>query len=419
MLTSAALPRGVARLVFLGILLGYQNVWIHPPRQLIDLPSFYWAASVVFTEHRSPYTAEALKAGTAAIGQHVFPYLYPPPSLLLFYPLTFFSYPTAAIVVTCANTVLAAGAIVFILRNLLQVDPSTPFAMVALVYALSFSQVGNTIAHGQVNLLVTLVLTAAWWLSREGRAPFATAVCLGLGIELKTYPVILLGYLAVTGQRKAVAYTLALVAGASVLGWGLIPRAAWVDYWHTILPTGGYGSRPWQMFEPAFPNNQSLNGFMSRLFVPNSWSDVLVEAPRVGAALTYVLALLAVGYTLAACWRAHERSDRAGRDVQWSAMLCVMYLVAPLSWDHHLVIILPACLVALRSLMSGAGSTWLRIVVAAALCAVAWVLPFQDDALKRGWMPLLISMKFYAVVILWSYLVSTLWRQYGPAPRRG
>src|SRR3981081_1566398 len=60
-----------------------------------DFPSFYYGARLTFIDKHSPYDEDALtraaekseppKAGVPT--PRIYPYLYPPPSLLMFYPL--------------------------------------------------------------------------------------------------------------------------------------------------------------------------------------------------------------------------------------------------------------------------------------------------------------------------------------------
>src|SRR5579862_5296192 len=60
-----------------------------------DFGSFYYGARLVFDNHQSPYDEEALtnaskaaeRAGPFEPPRKIYPYLYPPPSLVMFYPL--------------------------------------------------------------------------------------------------------------------------------------------------------------------------------------------------------------------------------------------------------------------------------------------------------------------------------------------
>lgn len=70
-----------------------------------------------------------------------------------------------------------------------------------------------------------------------------------------------------------------------------------------------------------------------------------------------------------------------------------MYLVAPFSWEHHLVYLLPSILVLLNSHSSSRLAPKLMFY---ALCVASAVMIS---------MPCLFQFKFYAVVVLWVLCV--------------
>jgi hypothetical protein len=64
-----------------------------------DFPTFYLAAHSALDTSGSPYDVDALRtmASEEGIEQHVFPFLYPPPSLVLLLPLGALSHRHAAL----------------------------------------------------------------------------------------------------------------------------------------------------------------------------------------------------------------------------------------------------------------------------------------------------------------------------------
>ena len=61
----------------------------------IDFPTFYFAPKIAFEEDYSPYPPGQWNQAENLAGYELWPYVYPPPSLLLFSPLNLFSYETA------------------------------------------------------------------------------------------------------------------------------------------------------------------------------------------------------------------------------------------------------------------------------------------------------------------------------------
>jgi peptidoglycan/LPS O-acetylase OafA/YrhL len=83
----------------------------------------------------------------------------------------------------------------------------------------------------------------------------------------------------------------------------------------------------------------------------------------------------------------------------------MIFLVAPLSWDHHLVYILPTVVLAIRYLASGKVGPKGSTIMVAALFLLAWNIPLDQPGWKDGWWTLLISVKFYSVMALWIFFV--------------
>lgn len=400
---------GLGLLLFVGGLLIADDLRWTPPFPPIDLPSFYWAARVTFVDGLSPYTVDALARGRDVLGSHIFPYLSPPPSLLLFAPLALVSFDTAALLVVRLNSALFVAGLVLIFRAVLRMPASAPITVVALVYALSFWPVYTTIAHGQVNLVVMVCLVIAWWMTRDARAhPAAAAIPLALAIGFKTYPLLWLPYLAIVRRWRVLAWTVGLVAASAIAGLVVVPWAAWSDWLTRVAPTLGYGRAPWELFEPARVYNQSLNGFMARLFGPSSFTEVPWPSPALGRALTYVLAAAAAAWHFFVCWQTRARLTSSVQDCHWSATLFLMFLLAPFSWDHHLVMVLPACLVVLRHAWEQEVSPWSRAIAGVALIALAWPLAPESPAYSEGWRTLIVSTKGYAVLALWGVTLSWL-----------
>src|SRR5919107_4908827 len=87
----------------------WQHGYLQAGRGVGDFPSIYWGARLAFVGHTSPYAGGAFAEAEAALDQRVFPYLYPPSSLLAFYPFSLVTYDTAklALLVTSHACFLA------------------------------------------------------------------------------------------------------------------------------------------------------------------------------------------------------------------------------------------------------------------------------------------------------------------------
>lgn len=379
-----------------------------------DFPSFYFGARVAFGQDASPYAADAFAAAQVALDQRVFPYLYPPPSLPLFYPFTLVDYETAKKLMLATNHLVLLGWLYLLLFKILRVDLKTAAGIAAafffLLYARFFHPLAVNFDHGQINLVVIALLSLTWYALQRER-PYLAAAPLAMAIVLKTYPVLFLPLLLRRGRYRILAWVGVWLVGFAALAAATLPVEVWRDWALNIAPTGGYAQTPAGLFSPALVHNQSVNGFAARLFLPNEFNAVPFPDPQLARLAAYVLAALIVGAGFLLIYRA-ARLPRPQRllDLEFALVLLTMYLVAPLSWMHHLVYVLPAVFVALYRLLPWERNYLWGTVVAGSTFVLAWNLPFDFPSLGAGiTRTLMMSLKFYAVAALWAY---TAWRLY-------
>jgi Na+/glutamate symporter len=81
-----------------------------------------------------------------------------------------------------------------------------------------------------------------------------------------------------------------------------------------------------------------------------------------------------------------------------------MFLIAPFSWDHHLVLILPAIFIAIYEAWNRKLYIALPVLLGTAFF-LALNFNFNNPSFREGWRTLLISAKLYAVAIIWLFFV--------------
>jgi alpha-1,2-mannosyltransferase len=281
----------------------------------------------------------------------VLPYLYPPPSLLIFAPLSLLTYEQARYAVLLISHLTFLVLLWAIPLQLLHAWPLRRVGAITLciVYSLNFHPVADTLKHGQTNILDLAFLVLFWLLSRRQRSILA-AFFLALAIILKTYPLIIVPLLFLIGRWREGLYAIVWLALATVVSLALFPNAIWHDWWANVLPTGAYARAPVGLFSSAAIFNQSLNGFFARLFTESKWSHPLLVNPGLSALLTYVAAGLTIVASGIAVWRSRRLVDNLDRMMLVAPPL--IFLVAPFSWVHHLVFLLPSTLMLLNSRVS-------------------------------------------------------------------
>jgi alpha-1,2-mannosyltransferase len=389
----------------------WQHGYVQSLRGVGDFPTIYWGARLAFVEHRSPYVEGAFSEVAAALDQRVFPYLYPPSSLLAFYPFSLVEYDTAKVVllVTSHACFLAFLYIFFFKIKAVEPEGDSRWLVAALLaaYVLNFYPVVDNFVWGQINLPILLLVCVAWLALKRGWGAFAVAVPLSLAILLKTYPVVLLPLLVIRKRYGAAALVVALVVAYGLISWPLLPRGLWHDWVTNVAPTGGYGQRPFGLFFPVEPWNHSINGF--GCFLQDRLQTVFGLPSRYFTTpFTYLLCAF-VGLSTVGLSLLSARRGTAAKtlDLEVATYLQMMFLVAPLSWEHHLVYVLPSALLTINVLFKDGAPRRTHVYALAALFVMAWDFPRDEMYSLVGILAASNTIKFFAVYMLWAFCV---WR---------
>ncbi|MET7493049.1 glycosyltransferase 87 family protein [Streptomyces sp900116325] len=239
---------------------------------------------------------------------------------------------------------LSAAASVLLLRGPLR---ELPLGRGGLVVAgclfVMLEPVRDTFSLGQVNLLLMALVYAD-----GGRGRFR-GVGIGLAAAFKLTPAIFIGYLLLTGRRRAAAVATGTALAATALGVLAAPRASWVFWSRALWDTHRVGALD-------YVSNQSLQGALARLGAGRP---------------VWVLAVLAV----LALWAYRVRRATAVGDDEAAMALTGLAacLVSPVTWVHHLVWAVPAV-----ALLARTGHRAVAAVLYVVLCSsVVWL--WRDD----------------------------------------
>jgi hypothetical protein len=371
----------------------------------VDFPSFYYAAQLVFKESKSPFDVKTWNQVRPEYTEgELSPFLYPPPSLFLFQPLTFFSYGEAKVLMLRLNQVLILAFIFIFFFKILKRDASDPFLLLAIVYLYVFYPLFVTLNNGQVSLWLLMCVCLAWWATNSKARPFWIALPLALAIVLKIFPILLLSIYFFRKDYKTLLYTLGVLAVLIALSFALLPRGIWAD-WYANVGAVGYSGEIRGM-PIARVANQSIAAFTTRLFYGlNVRLEPLLTAPAALARLApYALAVGVLAASAAAVWRVStSRFPLVNQfGLQVSIWLLAMFLVSPFSWQYHLVHVLPAIYAAV--LLAFRQESWTqRIFVLLLAGFLAYDFPFSTPQFNNSVWTLLISCQLYAVGLLWVY----------------
>ena len=231
------------------------------------------------------------------------PFTYPPFAALVFLPLTFL--PPLAVQI---GWTLGTIATVTALAKRASHD-NTP--LVALALFLS-APVASDLRFGQVSLFLALLV-----LTRRGPL-------IGLAAAIKLTPLIFIPMLWLRGERKQAAAAALTFAACGALSAVLLPADS-VRYWTDVVRDVD------RLGNIASPGNQSLNGALLRLGVP--------DTPRAALAVTIgaVIVLLALR-------QAKRQSAEKATIITGAASV----VFSPVSWTHHQVWLVLAAFLPMR-----------------------------------------------------------------------
>ena len=297
--------------------------------------------------------AWALLNGRDPYGPHLpgpnYQYTYTPFSTLVFVPLDFLPHRVAQ-GFDAAASLLALWVVVHqFLRRLVPTNRARMLwwgAVAFTVVACWSEPIRKTILYGQVNLVLMLLIVLDLLLLQKSR--FA-GVLVGIAAGIKLTPVIYIAYLFVTGRRRAAGQAAAAAAATVLIGWALLPHPTDVYFTRYMFDTTRIGSI-------AYAANQSLNGFIARIFHSTTLGHPVW---LVAAAITALVGL----------WAAARAREAWGELAGLAVCAITGLLVSPISWNHHWVWWILPTLILFRE-------AWNRRSVALWVAAAAWTSMF-------------------------------------------
>jgi hypothetical protein len=291
----------------------------------------FWLSGKVAAEGHDFYSPAAFREVAARAGLHADdplfePYvldvgfLYPAPAMLLIAPFGRLDLRAAVAAWYALQFAALAAALAILWRRWFYARGWLGLGFVTAL-ALMLRGTYTTVAFGQTNFLLLLLLLLFWGVQRRALG----GVWLGLGIAVKPLAALLLPYLALRRCWSALGSalgTFVVLCAASVLAFGADPFVSYLaENPVARLPATLYG----------LEENQSLLAAVVRLTGPD---------PAHGSPLWHpyhvALLLLVGGVTGFAAWR----TGRADRDLGLALFVPAALLVYPQSWEHYTALLL-------------------------------------------------------------------------------
>lgn len=259
----------------------------------------------------------------AAYPRDGLPFTYTPFAALVFAPLAAAGWTGGAAVMTVASVAASLRVCqIVVVRLRDRFAPGTvALAIVAVCILVASWPVRSTLEYGQINLLIMWLVVED--LLGRGSTRRWSGVLLGLAIGIKLTPLVFLGMLLWSGERRRVLVAVATAAATVAVGFAVMPGSAWSYWTDRLFETSRVGATD-------FVANQALSGVIARILgTPNTAVWLMV------AGTVFVL----VSWLGARLW------VRGCHVEAVTAVAVGGLLVSPISWSHHWVWVLPAALV--------------------------------------------------------------------------
>lgn len=298
-------------------------------------------------------------------------FTYPPFAAILMAPLGLITADHARLVMSMVNVLCLLVLVALSLRSLgYRRDRRFWVATVLLAVAVTaLEPVRTTFWNGQINLVLAVLVVGGLTLPL-GRW---RGIGVGLAAGIKLTPLFFLGYLAVTRQWRAIAVALTTFAVTVLIGLAVLREQAWRFWTVAMRDTSRIGALD-------APANQSFNGLFARFGSDGVWQAPVWLWLPVGA----VAAVLG----LYAAWRAY-RAGAVLLAITITGMTSAA--VAPFSWGHHWIWVVPLMAVVLSCAAERARRdrpltwTWWLLVAGLVLATFSWMTASSDEHGTAVW----------------------------------
>ena len=267
----------------------------------------------------------------------------------------------------------------------------------ALIFIiLNFYPLYYGLMEGQVNILLLLLIIWSLWLFKRGNE-WGAGLLLGLTVGIKLVPAFILFYFLWKGHWKVVIFGAVGFAGTILISIAGAGQEIVVSYFTHQLPKYGGGLRP-EIF------NQSINGFVSRLFTVSDASNGWFDSAQAGNLLTKILSGIVFILTLVFTYGRDKRGSSS-----WNLGLCVfilaMLMISSWTMEHHFIFLYIPFAVVLLGYIREEGVRISSAVITLFIFAILAVfIPYTSEKFNSGLLILVKSLKFYPLVVMWGLL---------------
>jgi Glycosyltransferase family 87 len=322
-----------------------------------------WAAAREYLDGRSIYEPlrESFFRHAAALG---LPYAddppllpinaHPPALILCLLPLGRLDFRTAYLVWTWTGLILLPVSLYLTIRSLAPPVETRAALLVSLGLTLMLvpsSPIAVQFGLGNVQMVMLFLVSVA--LASVGRGKggdLLAGAVVGLATAIKLFPGFLVIYFLITRRFRALAAMGVIFASLQIASLAVFGNKAFLEFINLALPE----IQEWR----GAHNNVSIYGIWARLFDKGSYADSVFELthwPELAQHGYVASALIVLCIYLISVWKARIRDDD-GRLLGLS--LTTMLLLAPITWVHSQILLIPSIAVLARVFPGPNAAAW-------------------------------------------------------------
>lgn len=366
-----------------------------------DFASYYYAEQVAL-DGGDPYDKAQLAQAAQDDGTRrgVHPFFYPPPYLLTMLWVSPLSLGSAYRAWFWLDELFALLSVVVLWRWWRPLGPSVGVVLAGAMALLTAWP--NNHAMGQMNWPVVLVVLLGLREAERGREVWGGAL-VGLGCMMKMSPALFVAWWLLHRRWRAAG---AAVGAAVVLSLLALPVVAWpvqLRFFTEVLPAFGSGRYNGLGVGIHLFGNHSIPNLYDAMFPAGPMHLVLSDTARHLSTATTVAVVAGLG------WALRQRpADGLTVAAHVGAITTTMLLLPVITYEHHLVWLLPAA----AASVAGIASRRLHAAWAVPVVLALGLACFDLDILKRTSLSLtdshpalavgLRELKFGAIVALWA-----------------
>lgn len=397
-------------IILAGLYIQNTIVSVYPNLHGNDFAHLY-LGSYLATQHKNFYSPEIIFPTAQTLGiQHLNPFVYPPIVTLFFIPLSLFSYPDAQLVWFILNHLFLILTFLLLILSF-NSDNKLIYIAASLLLSFNFAPLLRTLTAGQLNLFILFLISLIWYLYTK-KKPVGAGVILAIATLTKIFPGLLILFFLWKKEYRVAISAIASIIILVLLSLAIQGVQVYQDY-GTLLTQMSYGQSTWSQFQQRFdvePANQSFHALVLRLFSANPVTTPLFDAPGVAKIVSGLFSIVVIIFTFWVTYpKKNQKISLYSIQTDFSLFLIAALLIPSLLWDHYLVyfFLILLCLfdywvksdkISLKSM------TYISILY----LIMAIQFNFWSDLFRSDIGILLMSLKFYPVILIWIYLVTTI-----------